>query len=292
MAQPRTVMAPADRRGLLQHAALAYRLYGIGGTLARSLLLVAESSGFVRRGGSDSERSDRRLLLRKFRAIQSRLVCLHSPFQFTVVADYVLDLSCPGALIECGCYRGGSSAQLSWIAKVTGRKLYICDSFSGLPSESIPGERVLGGYRGRPDVVVREGDFAASLDEVARNIEIHGCPEVCEFVPGYFRESLKRLNGVESAAVICDVDLVSSTRDCLQGLWPQLSAGGVWFFHDAHSADYMQSVMDTQWWMETLSQYPPLVIGAGVGLSPLAPSLACIHKPETTTPSPPRSVIG
>jgi O-methyltransferase len=41
--------------------------------------------------------------------------------------------STPGSVVECGCYVGGSTANLSLVCAATGRKLIIFDSFQGLP---------------------------------------------------------------------------------------------------------------------------------------------------------------
>ena len=39
-----------------------------------------------------------------------------------------------GDVIECGCYKGGSSTNLSLICDIVGREIVICDSFEGLPT--------------------------------------------------------------------------------------------------------------------------------------------------------------
>ena len=38
-----------------------------------------------------------------------------------------------GDVVECGVYKGASSASLSLVCALVGRKLWVCDSFSGLP---------------------------------------------------------------------------------------------------------------------------------------------------------------
>src|SRR5260370_27562540 len=42
--------------------------------------------------------------------------------------------SVSGCIIECGCWKGGSSANLSLVAKLCGRTLNVFDSFSGRPA--------------------------------------------------------------------------------------------------------------------------------------------------------------
>ena len=41
--------------------------------------------------------------------------------------------STPGVVIECGCWQGGTTTNLSILSKMTGRTLIVYDSFEGLP---------------------------------------------------------------------------------------------------------------------------------------------------------------
>jgi hypothetical protein len=40
----------------------------------------------------------------------------------------------PGVVVECGVWKGASSAMLSLACQLTGRRLLLCDSFAGLPA--------------------------------------------------------------------------------------------------------------------------------------------------------------
>lgn len=42
----------------------------------------------------------------------------------------------PGCVVECGCYKGGASVNLSLVCRIVGRKFKIYDSFEGLPPPS------------------------------------------------------------------------------------------------------------------------------------------------------------
>src|SRR5690606_5508207 len=46
-----------------------------------------------------------------------------------------------GAVVECGCFLGGSTACLSIICAAVGRELIVYDSFEGLPPPT-PGDRM------------------------------------------------------------------------------------------------------------------------------------------------------
>ena len=61
---------------------------------------------------------------------------LTSPGQHLVLVNEILGLprSLRGDVVECGCYCGASTANLSLACALTGRKLIVCDSFEGLPN--------------------------------------------------------------------------------------------------------------------------------------------------------------
>lgn len=60
-----------------------------------------------------------------------------------VMAMKLLEIppSVKGAVVECGCWKGGATVNLSLICKLTGRELKVYDSFEGLPPPS-PGDPV------------------------------------------------------------------------------------------------------------------------------------------------------
>ena len=48
----------------------------------------------------------------------------------------------PGCIVECGCFKGASTAALSIAAYLTNRKLYVYDSFEGLPNAETDQKRI------------------------------------------------------------------------------------------------------------------------------------------------------
>lgn len=51
-----------------------------------------------------------------------------------------------GHVVERGCYKGGSATNLSFVCRITGRKLVLFDSFQGLP-KGHPDDRLFGSER-------------------------------------------------------------------------------------------------------------------------------------------------
>jgi hypothetical protein len=171
-----------------------------------------------------------------------------------------------GDVVECGAYKGASSASLSIVCSMVGRRLWVCDSFAGLPSAEADITRdyahlkVQGRYA--------EGMYAGALEEVRANVAKHGEPASVEFVQGLFAESLRALPAKLAFAFV-DVDLTSSMRDCIRHIWPRLSDGGVVYTDDSCDMEVVRVWFDEAWWRETLGARAPGYVGSGCGL-PLA----------------------
>jgi O-methyltransferase len=256
----------------------AVQLYGFWGSVSRYILMHDEFRKFVKGGKSIKEKNFRKDLLKKFARIQKKITCGHSPFQFVLMAEYILGLDVSGSIIECGCYKGGSTAKLSLLAEYTQRKLYVFDSFQGLPEpESEKEAYVRQDRQSGQKYRFRAGQYAGTLDEVKNNVSLYGCSEVCEFIPGFFSDTLDGFDA-SPAFVFIDVDLVSSARDCIKVLWPLLKPGGFFFTHEAMYPNYIVGILDRVWWRETLNQCPPIIFGGGSGLSPIADTIAYMRK--------------
>lgn len=167
-----------------------------------------------------------------------------------------------GDLVECGAWKGASSASLSLVAAAVGRRLLICDSFAGLPDEGT--QLYLSPHTGSYGYL-SGGLFAGGLEEVQATLQAHGRPEVCEFVPGYFAESLRGWSRPVAFAFL-DVDLPSSFHDCLRALWPHLAVGGALYVDDVRCMNVVQVFFDEPWWRKHLGCAAPGLIGSGCGL--------------------------
>jgi O-methyltransferase len=173
-----------------------------------------------------------------------------------------------GDVVECGCFEGGSTVNLSIACELVGRSLIVCDSFEGLPSPKeydlahpVPHREGVEEYH--------EGQFAASLDVVKANVARWGCPEVCEFRVGFFDKTMPNLNRPVAMAFL-DVDLIDSLRPCLMGIWPGLASTGRVYVHEAGDLDLVATFFESEWWRDALDVKPPGFVGAGTGL-PLMP---------------------
>ncbi len=241
--------------------------------------------------GQSDDHKFRQQLLNRFAAIHQEICCEHAPGEGFVLADAILRLKVPGPVVECGCYRGGMTAKLSWVCDATDRELFVVDSFQGLPQPEL--------YRGhyhfyasRPDVIekfgesnhFKQGQYAASIDRVVANLSQHGKLSICRFVAGFFNDTLPRLQ-VNPALVWMDVDLIESARECLTWLWPRLQ-GSQFFTHEAFNETYIQGILDPKWWQDHLGENSPPIIGAATGLGVTACCLAWLEKNSQPDQSP------
>lgn len=164
---------------------------------------------------------------------------------YSMVADVAIIETCravehaiqndiPGAIVECGVYRGGCMMAASLTLQRFGqtRDMYLFDTFEGMP----PAQEVDYNFKGQQaqDMAKEIDDWAmASLDEVKANLAKVNCDESqLNFVVGKVEDTLPE-HAPDSIAVLrLDTDWYSSTYHELVHLYPQLSRGGVLVIDD------------------------------------------------------------
>ena len=170
----------------------------------------------------------------------------------------------PSTIVECGVFKGATSVVLSIGAKITGRKLILYDSFEGLPD----GEKNIS-HRYYPHLGVtgsyKKGMYKGALEEVKSNLLAYGHLDVCELRKGFFNKSLKK-HKEKIDFLFLDVDLVSSTKDCILYLWDHLIDGCYCYTDDACDIDVVKVWFDDTWWKKNLKVKAPGYIGSGCGL--------------------------
>lgn len=176
-----------------------------------------------------------------------------------------------GDAVECGVWKGASACTLSRVCAMTGRRLKVCDSFEGLPDD---GGQLHTGLHTGVYGYYRAGMFAGARAEVEDNLKKHGEFDACDFVEGYFNDSLHALT-TPLVFGFLDVDLESSMRDCLRSLWPLLTEGAYLYSDDAGDLAVIKVFFDDPWWREQLRQEAPGFVGSGCGL-PLSPSYSSL----------------
>lgn len=121
-----------------------------------------------------------------------------------------------GDIVECGSYKGGSSALLR-SAMGPGRKLWIYDSFQGLPEPSEKDGAHASGF---------SGNFQASADDVIEILNETGARiDQYVLIGGWFEESFSQTLPERVALLHCDSDWYESVLLVLETFYPLMPDG-------------------------------------------------------------------
>ena len=141
------------------------------------------------------------------------------------LTQHAIDLGISGDFIETGVWRGGCCILMRGVLAanlVDNRKIYVADSFAGLPApnaEQFPQDLGL--------TLHTMPELAISLDEVRANFDRYGLlDDQVVFVKGFFSDTLPALDAGPFALIRLDGDMYESTWVALECLYPRLSVGG------------------------------------------------------------------
>jgi O-methyltransferase len=153
--------------------------------------------------------------------------------------EYVAARELPGAIVECGVWRGGSmmAAALTLLRLgATDRELYLYDTFAGMPPPSEADTTRSGEHAA--DLLAHEDQDShllaiASLADVRDAVLGVGYPEErIRFVEGRVENTLPADAPEEIAVLRLDTDWYESTKHELVHLYPRLAPGGVLILDD------------------------------------------------------------
>ncbi len=152
---------------------------------------------------------------------------------------YVHRYGIPGAIVECGVWRGGSMhAVARTLDRVGehGRDLYLYDTFAGM-TEPTPVDVRYDGEVGA-DLLASNSKTSgvwayASLDDVRRGFEQVPYPsDRVRFIEGRVEETIPAQAPDQIAILRLDTDWYESTMHELDHLYPRLVSGGVLMIDD------------------------------------------------------------
>lgn len=152
---------------------------------------------------------------------------------------HVVRAPVPGALVECGVWRGGSAMAAAWTLleeEDTTRDLFLYDTFTGMTLPTALDVR----YDGTPaaEELARTPRGAgiwcvSSLDEVRANLAGTQYPrDRLHFIAGRVEETVPETAPETIALLRLDTDWYESTRHELEHLYPRLSPGGILIIDD------------------------------------------------------------
>lgn len=162
----------------------------------------------------------------------------------------------PGVVVECGCFLGGASTNLSLACAIAGRRLILYDSFAGLPPPA-EGERI--------GLAEQAGGLCGPIETVRANITRTGNISVCEFREGFFEHTLPA-HAEPVVLAFVDVDFEASLHDCIVNLWPHLVRDGLLFIDEYVLLDLCALFYSERFWERHFGQDPPGLLGAGTGV--------------------------
>jgi O-methyltransferase len=160
-------------------------------------------------------------------------------YALTRAVEYVVRRRVPGAIVECGVWRGGSmmAAALTLLRLgATDRDLYLFDTFAGMTA---PGSEdvTLAGDAAADLLVGADPDSdlraEAGIENVRAGMLSIGYPaEKIHLVEGAVEETLPDAAPTQIALLRLDTDWYASTKHELHHLYPRLGTGGILIVDD------------------------------------------------------------
>lgn len=146
----------------------------------------------------------------------------------------------PGAIVECGVWRGGSMMAAALTLEHLGdttREIYLYDTYEGMSEPTTRDVNRINRAAARKWRKHQRDGFNAwnyvPLEEVQRNVLSTSYPaERVHFVKGKVEDTIPGVAPERIALLRLDTDFYESTRHELEHLWPRLSRGGLLIIDD------------------------------------------------------------
>ena len=200
----------------------------LGGKMAAALGFRAGHNAFRE---FDPERRDKGL---DWPSVAHSMIGKKRMDNLRVTLSDVIEQGVPGDFVETGVWRGGACIFARAIMKAygeTGRKVWVADSFAGLPEpDADKYEADKGDTHHTVDVL------AVSVDQVKDNFRVYGLlDDQVEFLVGWFKDTLPEAPIDQVAVLRLDGDMYESTWDAMQALYAKVSPNGYVIVDDYHA---------------------------------------------------------
>ena len=133
-------------------------------------------------------------------------------------------LEVDGDFVEMGCYKGDTSLLLADVLQKANKRLWIYDSFEGLPEKGEQDESALGAS-------FKAGELGVTKREVKQRFLKAGLP-VPVIKKAWFKDLVESDLPERIAFAFLDGDFYESIRDSLKLVVPKMVRGGVLVVHD------------------------------------------------------------
>jgi len=140
----------------------------------------------------------------------------------------------PGAVVECGVWKGGMAAGMAEVAGKD-RPFYLFDSFEGLPpAQEIDGTKAKE-WQANRHLPSHHNNSSADIHFSQEAMKLAGVKN-CTITKGWFEQTLPNFRAEEGIAILrLDGDWYESTLTCLTYLYPQVNRGGVVIIDDYYA---------------------------------------------------------
>jgi O-methyltransferase len=159
--------------------------------------------------------------------------------------EAVLRRDIPGDVVEFGCYVGTTSVFLAGRLKMTGRKLYLYDSFEGLPPKTGEDESPAG-------LQFKTGELLATKKQLVKNLRQANVP-MPVIKKGWFSDLTEADVPNKIAFAFLDGDYYYSVRDPLKLIWPFLAPGATIIVDDYANEALPGAAKAADEWLRTHS---------------------------------------
>jgi O-methyltransferase len=140
----------------------------------------------------------------------------------------------PGAVVECGTWRGGMIAALAeTLSGGAAREFVLFDSFQGLPPAGVIDGEAARAWQADPEAPDNRDNCRAAREEASESMRMAGVDAT--FVEGWFDETVPTYAAAERPAIALlrlDADWYDSTMVCLRHLFPLVVPGGIVIIDD------------------------------------------------------------
>jgi len=131
-----------------------------------------------------------------------------------------------GDLAEVGVWKGNTACLLAYYAREYERKCFLFDTYEGFDTRDLEGV----------DESSEKGDFNDTTLEIVKNVIGSESLDTCEFLKGYFPESIPDYLDKEKFAVVSlDCDLYKPMKAGLTWFYPRMQNGAIFLLHDYSS---------------------------------------------------------
>lgn len=173
---------------------------------------------------------------------------------------HVVRLQVPGAVVECGVWRGGSMQAVALTLMSlheTDRELHLFDTFEGMPPPTAEDTRTTRDGSVTAEELLAEADKSsklwavAGLDDVKEGMAETGYPaDKVRFHAGLVEDTTPAEAPETIAILRLDTDWYASTKHELEHLYDRLSPGGVMILDDYGDWEGARKATD-EWLAET-----------------------------------------